>query len=313
MFRTFYEFLHDPHLPALLFPPANAKIPLWGKFSDFMLDRFALALFLAFFAWAAPSPISSRSSSQASPSPSNTNAPVATKPVVIELFTSEGCSSCPPADALLTKLQGSSAIPGIDVIGLEEHVDYWNHQGWTDPFSSPEWTQRQVDYQPYLGLKADAVYTPQFVLDGSAELVHSAPAEMLAQITNAAKQLQFEVVVKSSASQKNAQSFAVSVAAIANEPRGPADIFLAIAESGLHSNVSAGENSGRELFHAPVLRRLVKIGSLGAKDDAFKADPTIKLDSPWRRDNLQVIVFVQDKKSRHILGAAEVPVSGSPS
>lgn len=278
-----------------------------------MSNRLAPALLLVLSTWAAPSALSPPQQPQTSPSPPNTNAPDSAKPVVIELFTSEGCSSCPPADGLLIKLQGSSAIPGIDVIALEEHVDYWNHQGWTDPFSSSEWTQRQVDYQPSLGLKPDAVYTPQFVIDGSAQLTHGAPAEMLAQITNAAKQLHFKVSVAPAASQKNAQSFTVSVTATTNEPRGSAEIFLAIAESGLHSNVNAGENSGRELFHAPVLRRLVKIGSLGVKDDAFSAAPTVKIDSSWRRDNLQAIVFVQDKKSRHILGAAEVQAGGSPS
>src|SRR5262245_60801676 len=113
------------------------------------------------------------SSLAARPAGAGDDPPAAVHPVVVELFTAQGCSSCPPADRLLTELGGNG---GGGIIPLAFHVDYWNHDGWTDPFSSAEWTKRQAAYARRLGLQQ--VYTPQAVVDGSVELIGSRAPEL---------------------------------------------------------------------------------------------------------------------------------------
>src|ERR1700716_561296 len=115
--------------------------------------------------------------------PADSNRTPERVPVVLELFTSEGCSSCPPADALLARVAEQQPVGGADVIALEEHVDYWDHQGWVDPFSSAQWTQRQRDYA--LRFSDHGVYTPQLVVNGRSGFVGSRAAETYRAITGA--------------------------------------------------------------------------------------------------------------------------------
>src|SRR5215469_11023548 len=122
-----------------------------------------LSFILSLFAFAKP--LASNSSTQSAALTQTRT------PVVVELFTSEGCSSCPPADEFLLRLEERQFVDGAEVIAIEEHVDYWNHDGWTDPFSSSEWTLRQRDYAS--AFKLGGVYTPQMVIDGREQLVGS--------------------------------------------------------------------------------------------------------------------------------------------
>jgi len=172
-------------------------------------------------------------------------------PVVVELFTSEGCSSCPPADLLLTRLSEKQSIVGVEIIALSEHVDYWNRLGWRDPFSSAELTARQQRYAEVFG--TDRVYTPQMVVDGRTEFVGSDAARADRVIADAARQP--KAAVRLSLAQGRLQ---IRVAPLPR--RGvSADVLLAITENSLESNVSRGENAGRRLRHIAVVRRLIQL------------------------------------------------------
>jgi hypothetical protein len=228
--------------------------------------------------------------------------------VVIELFTSEGCSSCPPADGFLSKLETEQPIPGVEIIALEEHVDYWNHDGWEDPFSRQEWTERQQEY--VARFKGDTPYTPQMILNGEKVMALKSGAEVEQTILQAAKEDRTEVSIVAVASDKlDAAKFEVHVGNLPGA-QDKADVWMAVTEEGLHSDVKAGENKGKMLEHAAVVRTLEKIGSTPAKGATpFVANPQIKLKANWKRENLRVVVFVQDRKSWRIVGAASVKVS----
>jgi hypothetical protein len=229
-------------------------------------------------------------------------------PVIVELFTSEGCSSCPPADAALAKLEQDPATVDAQVIGLEEHVDYWNQLGWADPFSSPDWTSRQREYAEVFG--SGSVYTPQMVVDGTTELVGSRGPEVRRSIEQAAGRVKTAISIAANEGETaGARKFDVRVGKLAGaETRDEAEVWLAVTESGLHSSVTRGENAGEELKHASVVRSLQKLGVADKHSEAsFARQLGVPVNSSWKRENLRVVVFVQEKKSRHILGASAVP------
>lgn len=217
-------------------------------------------------------------------------------PVIVELFTSEGCSSCPPADDLLAKLEKMQPIPGAQIIALSEHVDYWNRLGWRDPFSSPQFTARQNQYVD--SLRQDGAYTPEAVVDGRKGFVGGNARDAKEAILDAIKQPRAEVHLTATPS---AGGFNLDVA-VSNIPgSADSDIVLVITETGLQSNVSSGENSGKLLRHTGVVRRLVVLGR--SKEGGFSTQTSVALPRDWKKDNLRAVVFVQDHKSRHILGA----------
>jgi hypothetical protein len=228
-----------------------------------------------------------------------------TVPVVVELFTSEGCSSCPPADALLAKLETQQPLAKTQIIALEEHVDYWNNGGWVDPFSDHSWTLRQQEYAAIL--KNQNPYTPQLVVDGRSELIGNHGDSALQTIEKAATQPKAHVSLSVAPSAKpNVEEAAVLVDQLTQTNHGDKpEVWMAVTESGLHSAVSAGENAGNELHHASIVRNFHKLGSINLKKEtSFSANAPVHLDSSWNRQNVTVVVFVQEQKSRQILGAA---------
>jgi hypothetical protein len=245
-----------------------------------------------------------RSKAQSSPAVAGRQA------VVVELFTSEGCSSCPPADALLQKLEAQQPVAGAEIIALEEHVDYWNHDGWVDPYSSPEWTERQESYASFF--KSDA-YTPEAVVDGRIQFVGNDSNQATLEIQKAARDTKADVSITLTTPASNGSlRFNVSVGKLVPGQTGDtAEVWLAVTEDGLHSSVSKGENAGRVLQHVATLRSLQKLGNANAKDAAsFSGNFPVKFKSQWNLENLHVTVFVQQKKSREILGAASTKIKG---
>jgi hypothetical protein len=225
-------------------------------------------------------------------------------PVVLELFTSEGCSSCPPADALLAKLEEQQPVAGAEIIALEEHVDYWDHEGWIDPFSSSQWTQRQQAYA--VGFADHGVYTPELVINGRSGFVGSRGGDVYRAIANAVAQPRTDISISLLNSEKrDHEHLKVEVGKIQGAQEGDvAEVWLAITEMALHSSVTGGENAGHDLHHAPVLRWLHKIGTTNLNaTPSFAGESDVKLDSAWKRNNLRVVAFVQEKRSHHILGA----------
>ena len=165
-------------------------------------------------------------------------------PVLVELFTSEGCSSCPPADELLIRLDEEQFVPGALVIPLSEHVAYWNGT-WRDPFSDPGFTERQRTYHPLLG--STALYTPEMVVDGQAQFVGSQrmlAEHAIARATTTPKAV-VDVSVRSAFAQGALQvELAISdTSALGNA--AAVELWIAVAETGLETDVPRGENARR--------------------------------------------------------------------
>lgn len=233
-------------------------------------------------------------------------------PIVVELFTSEGCSSCPPADAFLQKLVDTQPLEGAQIIALGEHVDYWDRQGWKDRFSSAALTNRQQGYSARFN--TESIYTPQMVVDGRAEFVGSdaaAAKKALERARTVPHGIVRIVLDPKSATGAPPAARSVAVAVTASDlPSGGdrADVILAVTEDHLRSDVTRGENHGRVLTHAAVVRYLAAAG------EAARGVPTtvraeIPIGSDWQPAQLKVVAFVQERRSRAILAAAELPVA----
>lgn len=229
-------------------------------------------------------------------------------PVVVELFTSQGCSSCPPADRLLAELASDQPVPGALIVPLSEHVDYWNRLGWTDPFSSSRFSERQRAYAHAAGSRR--IYTPQMMVDGRHGFVGSERKEALGHIAKASMEAHADVRLAACDATPDCWRVEIEGAdrvgeadAIGNIAR----VVYAVTESNLEVDVPRGENAGRELSHVAVVRWMDELGSVGSAG-TFSGRVRPQMDSDWDRENLRIVVFVQEEESRRILGAGSVPV-----
>jgi hypothetical protein len=228
-------------------------------------------------------------------------------PVVLELFTSQGCSSCPAADRLLTRL-GEDPELLTRVLPLAYHVDYWNHIGWTDPFSSKRWSERQRRYARALG--SNRLYTPQLVVDGRSDAVGSKEEEVYRLVRAALERPPAAAVHLQLSAGGDPDALRAEVRARLERPPSPGapgglEVLVVLYQKDLTTPVPRGENSGRTLENDYVVRRLERAGKLAGKAGAgLETAVTFALEPDWRRPDLGVVAFVQDPKTLAIHGAA---------
>lgn len=225
------------------------------------------------------------------------------RPVLIELFTSEGCSSCPPADALVRKLDAGQPISGAQLIVLSEHVTYWDHDGWKDRYSSPTLTDRQSEYERALG--RNTAFTPQIIVDGTEEIRNGNTAQQVEEVLQRAKTAPKvpvhigEVTVNSG----NPSVLRIHIETGENLAKHNADVYVAIALDRVESEVLRGENGGRHLVHVSVVQELSRIGKL-PKGRTFAQDVELRLKPGTDPKNLRLMAFVQESGPGKVLGAA---------
>ncbi|MEO6588014.1 MAG: DUF1223 domain-containing protein [Pyrinomonadaceae bacterium] len=211
--------------------------------------------------------------------------------VIVELFTSEGCSSCPPADKVLARLQKEQPVENVEIIPLALHVDYWDYLGWKDKFSSADYSARQTGYADKF--KLDAIYTPQMVVDGQTQFTGS----------------QFDTAVNSVKESANSKKAGVELAIennnlkvdISDLPKHDAAyVWFVITEDNLQTDVKRGENLGRKLPHTAVVREMKLLDTLAENASNFSGSQAIALETGWEKKNLNLIIFVQGKNSKTI-------------
>ncbi|MGE5242981.1 MAG: DUF1223 domain-containing protein [Betaproteobacteria bacterium] len=231
--------------------------------------------------------------------------PAPPAPVIAELFTSEGCSSCPPADDLLSDLVRRQPVPGVEVLALAEHVDYWDRLGWRDRFSSAALTARQTDYDAHV-FHTNSIYTPQLVVDGQFQAVGSDRGAVRRALLRAARMPQATVRIGAAPLPDRLDArvdVRVDVPA-SLALRGGADVLVAIVEDNLTTDVRRGENSGRTLRHTAVVRSLSRIGAMAAGNRAWSTTASVPLGVDWKLESLRAIAFLQERDTRRVVGAA---------
>lgn len=221
---------------------------------------------------------------------------------ILELYTSEGCNSCPAAEKYLKQMveqhKGKKQF-----IPLAFHVDYWDYIGWKDPFSNPAFGKRQRDIA--IRNQLNTLYTPQFVLHGQDFPSYNNIPDAISIINDIKPQADISLQATLTDTQVNAL---ITVSAINERSKQYGDVYIAIAENNLSSQVTDGENDGLNLQHAHVVRQFLGPFPLQGKDK-LELNQTIKLDEKWKRDDLSLIVFAQDRQDGTTHQAIQVPLT----
>lgn len=271
-----------------------ARIRMLGKISAPSLLLLVLIVSLSLLPFASPAGASNLQSDNATAKAEGTNL----HPVMVELFTSEGCSSCPPVDRMVEKWDKFQPIAGAQLIVLSEHVTYWDHDGWKDPNSLSSMTDRQSEYDQKFGQQPA---TPQLIVDGTQPLRPNDPHEIQDALQKAAATPMIPVRI-ADLNTSDPNMLQTRIEADANEEHN-ADVFVALALDHVESQVLKGENGGKHLTHVAVVQELTKVGKV-IKGKSFDQEVQLKLKPGTDPKNLRVIAFVQESGPGRVLGAA---------
>ena len=219
-------------------------------------------------------------------------------PVLVELFTSEGCSDCPPADELLAQLDSRQFVLDADAVVLSEHVTYWNHDGWRDPFSLDDVDDRQRSYVYRFGLKDS--YTPEAVIDGSVQMVGNNMNAVTTAIEQAAKSPKQQITIENAHWEKGGALFSVRGADSSGD-----HLIAALAADSEERKVSAGENAGHTLHHVAVLRVMKDLGPKATDGHPLHLGGGGLNDKDESQGPVRLVVFLVDHKSGHVVAIAE--------
>lgn len=213
---------------------------------------------------------------------------------VVELFTSEGCSSCPPADELLGRITQHAQKQGFRVYPLSFHVDYWNYLGWKDPFSDPAYTRRQRQYGQAMALSS--IYTPQMIVNGTDQFVghrQDTADKIIEKALNTSVPVRVELQVTGWADGP------LLIAYKTINARSDMNLHIALVERGLKMNIARGENKGKTLHHENVVRVFKTV-------DPGEGQMTIQPPKDVDRGQASVIAYVQEADTMRIFGASAV-------
>lgn len=213
-----------------------------------------------------------------------------TKNAVIELYTSEGCSSCPPAEAWLSQTGRLEQYPEAELIPLAFYVDYWDYLGWKDPYAHPDYSMRQKMHQINGGIRS--LYTPQLILNAK-ELrpARTLPTRFAQERSSKASlQLDLRVTTQADSLQVNLKSLPLK-ANLSNDD----GLYFAVTENNIVSSINAGENHGRTLTHDYVVREFIGPLKIDITQDSI-VDQLIKINPDWNLDEIAVVAFVQTMK-----------------
>ncbi|MBA3601016.1 MAG: DUF1223 domain-containing protein [Acidobacteria bacterium] len=266
-----------------------------------MKQFFAFAIFTLFVSFLAGVLQIKKAVAQV-PTAQSTEAKSPTNPdkkafVLLELYTSEGCPTCPPADANLAFLEKEQPFVQAEIVTLALHVDYWNSLAWKDRYSSPMFSRRQQIYSQ--ALKTGSNYTPQMIVDGQTQFIGNNMAKTHKTILEAAKIQKATIEIAAAA-----DKYKIKISDIPTH--GNATVFLAITEDNLASSIKNGENSGEKPQHISVVRELKSLGFLTAEQKNLELETILQIQTAWKKENLKLVVFVQENFSRKVLGVSRI-------